>query len=173
MRAMIIACLGLVLAGARLDAQPPTPKPGPEHEALKKFAGDWDATVAFMGNESKGTYHSQVALGGFWLIGNFQGEFGGAKFEGRATMGYDPAKKKYVSSWVDSMGPSITTGEGSFDADGKIYTETGEGTGPDGKPMKVKSVYAFSDADNMTLTMYNVADGKEQEFFKITYKRKK
>jgi hypothetical protein len=148
------------------------PKPGPEHALLKKFAGDWDATVSFPGGESKATSRSAVVLGGFWLITNFRGEFGGAKFEGRGTMGYDPRKKKYVSTWVDSMSPSLLVMEGSFDKDGKTYTETGEGPGPDGKPSKMKSVYEFKD-DGLVFTMYTVAEGKDQQMLKIVYKRKK
>jgi len=71
------------------------------------------------------------------------------------------------------MSPTLMVMEGSFDKDGKTYTETGDSTGPDGKPMKMKSIYEFKDNDNMTFIMYNVTDGKEQEMLKITYKRKK
>src|SRR5262249_35902359 len=147
-------------------------KPGPEHEKLKKLEGEWDATVAFAGSESKATASYKMTLGGFWLTHDFKGEFAGMKFEGKGTTGYDPVKKKYVSSWVDSMSPSMMLMEGNYDKDGK-YTETGDGPGPDGKPTKMKSVYDFKDDDNFVFTMYMVADGKDQEAFKITYKRKK
>src|SRR5262249_55745212 len=135
--------------------------------------GDWDATVSFMGADSKATATYKMDLGGFWLFMSFHGEFAGQKFEGRGTTGYDPIKKKYVGTWIDSMSPNLMVMQGAFGKDGKTYTETGEGTGPDGKPMKTKSVYEFKDDDTFLFTMYSVDDGKDQEMFKITYKRKK
>src|SRR5262249_30145338 len=158
-----LACACLSLCGLSLAGQPPSPKPGPEHALLKKFVGDWEANVSFMGGESKGTAHNRIGLGGFWLLTEFQGEFGGTRVEGRGATGYDPAKKKYVNAWIDSMSPSMMVMEGSFDKDGKTYTETGDGPGPDGKPMKMKSIYQFKDDDTMIFTMYTVMDGKDQE----------
>jgi hypothetical protein len=164
---------GLVLASLPLAAQPPAPpKPGPEHELLKKFEGNWDATVSFMGKESKGSATYKIDLGGFWLFEDFKGTFEGQKFEGRGTLGYDPLKKKYVATWVDSMMPSLLVMEGALDKDGKTFTETGEGPGPDGKLTKMKNVYEFKDKDTIVFTMYMGQDGKDQQSFKITYKRK-
>jgi hypothetical protein len=155
-----------------LAAQPPAPKPGPEHELLKKFVGEWDVTVSFMGKESKGSASYKIDFGGFWLTEEFKGTFEGQKFEGRATTGYDPLRKKYVSTWIDSMSPSIIVMEGGFDKDGKTFTETGEGPGQDGKLTKMKNVYEFKDKDTIVFTMYNIQGGKDQQMFQITYKRK-
>jgi Protein of unknown function (DUF1579) len=167
-------CLLVLTAGAiSLSAQPPAPTPGPEHEKLKKlFEGDWEATVNIMGNEMKATTSYKMILGGFWLRESFTGEFGGMKFEGRGTTGYDPAKKKYIATWIDSASPSLIMLEGSFDQDDKVFTETGEGFGPDGKAGKLKTTYVFKDGNAIDYTMYRVADGKDQEIMKITYKRK-
>jgi hypothetical protein len=140
---------------------------------LKRFAGDWDATVNFAGNESKAFSQSKIVLGGFWLQDEFKGEFAGMPFEGKGTTGYDPMKKKYVSTWIDSMSPSLLVMEGEFDKDGKTFTATGEGPGPEGKPTKMKNVYEWPDANTMTFVMYNIVDGKEQQAFKINYKRRK
>jgi len=164
-------CLALVVRPS--SAQPPMPKPGPEHAALKQFVGEWDATVSFMGAESKGTAVYKMDLGGFWLTQQFKGEFGGEKFEGRGATGYDPIKKKYVSTWMDSMSPTLMVMEGKFDTAKNTFTETGEGPGPDGKMMKMKNVSEIKDKDTILFTMYSVADGKDQQMFKITYKRKK
>jgi len=167
---LALVCCCLVFRALPAAAQP---KPGAEHDALKKFEGTWDATVAFMGHESKGTAVYKLGLGGFWLTLDFQGEFGGQKFEGRGVTGYDAAKKKYVTCWVDSMSTSLSLMEGEFGKDDKTYTESGEGPGQDGKPMKMKSVYDFKDDSTIIFTMYGVVDGKDQEMMKITYKRKK
>jgi hypothetical protein len=172
-RLFALACGCLVLAGLSAAAQPPASQASPEHQLLKKFAGDWDATVAIMGKESHATSHNRVTLGGLWLVTEFKGEFLGAPFEGKGATGYDPVKKKYVSTWIDSMTPSLLVLEGTFDKETNTYTEIGEMRGPDGKPTKTKSIYQFPDDDTMVFTMYSVVEGKDQEAFKITYKRKK
>ncbi|HEV3118037.1 MAG TPA: DUF1579 domain-containing protein [Gemmataceae bacterium] len=170
----LVCCFVLGTFVASLAAQPPTAKPGPEHEMLKeKFEGDWDASMDFGGNKSKGTARYKMGLGGFWLLMDFTGDFGGAKFEGKGATGYDPVKKKYVGTWIDTMTPHLMLSEGTFDKEGKTYTDTGEVTGADGKAQKSKSVYEFKDKDTIIFTMYMTMDGKEQKAFEITYTRKK
>jgi hypothetical protein len=174
MRTKLLLAWGCLVVGVLpLAAAPTVPGPGPEHELLKKFAGDWDATVTFQGKESKAVSHNRVTLGGLWLVVHYKGEFAGAPFEGMGATGYDPAKKKYVSTWIDSMSPSLMVMEGDFDKEHKTYTETGEGPGADGKPTKMKSVYEFQGDDTMVFTMYSIVDGKDQEAFRIAYRRKK
>ena len=110
-------------------------------------------------------------LGGLWLSSNFEGEFGGAKFQGKGFDSYDQAKKKYVAVWVDSMMTTPMTMEGTFDKDSKTMTMSGEMPGPDGKPMKHKMVSQIKDDDNIVAHMF-MGDGKEP-MFEIVYKRKK
>jgi hypothetical protein len=174
MRTTLLTLVGccLVLCAQPVAAQPPPPRPGPEHEKLKEAVGDWDVTVNFGGKESKASATYKLGLGGFWLFEEFHGEFMGQKFEGRGTTGYDPIKKKYIATWIDSMTPTLMVMEGSFDKDSKTHTFTGEGPGMDGKLTKMKSVYEFKDKDSFVFTMYSVTDGKDQEMFKLTYKRK-
>ena len=94
--------------------------------------------------------------------------------DGRAGLtGYAPRNKKYVSTWVDSLEPTLTLMEGSLAKDGKTYTETGERTGMDGQPQKMKSVFEFKDDDTIVFTRYKVAEGKDQQMRRITYKRQK
>jgi Protein of unknown function (DUF1579) len=162
----VAVAAGLILApGAR--AQEP-PKPGPEHEVLKKLEGTWDATMKIMGMESKGTMVWKMDVGGLWLTSNFEGDFGGMKFHGRGFDSYDSMKKKYVAVWVDSMSTSPMTMEGTYDKDTKTLTMAGEGPGPDGKPMKFKMVSEMKDDDNVHSKMTMGA-----ESFEIVYKRKK
>ncbi len=176
MRALLLSCLGAVLAVSvgltQAAAQDGPPKPGPEQEKLKKFEGQWNATITGPGGESKGTASYKVGLGGHWLLGHFKGDFGGMPFEGRGVTGYDPIKKKYVTAWVDSMAPQLTLMEGSFGKDDKTYTEGGEFPGMDGKTQKMKSVYQFKDKDTIVFTMYRVEGDKDEQMFQITYKRK-
>lgn len=147
------------------------PKPGPEHEALKKLEGTWDATMKYGGAESKGTMVYKMELGGLWLTSSFEGSFGGAKFSGKGLDSYDAAKKKYVGVWVDSMVTSPLIMEGDYDKEKKAVTLTGDGIGPDGAKTKFKSVTEMKDDDTMHFSMY-MGDAKEPAFT-IDYKRKK
>lgn len=147
------------------------PKPGPEHAMLKKLEGTWDATMKGMGMESKGTMTYKMDLGGLWLTSNFEGEFGGAKFQGRGLDSYDAGKKKFVAVWVDNMMTVPLLMEGTYDTDKKAITMTGEGPGPDGKPTKMRMVTHFKDDDTMHFEMF-MGDGKDPGFT-ISYKRKK
>jgi len=147
------------------------PKPGPEHEMLKKLEGTWDATTKAGGMESKGTMTYKMALGGLWLMSKFEGDFAGTKFEGHGMDSYDPMKKKFVGVWVDSMSASPLVMEGTYDKEKKAITMVGEGPGMDGKPAKYKTVSEMKDDDNVVFNLY-MGDGKEP-MMTITYKRKK
>jgi Protein of unknown function (DUF1579) len=164
------AVLAAVLSASAAPAQEP-PKPGPEHEMLKKMEGTWDATMKFAGMESKGTMIYKMELGGLWLTSSFEGEFGGGKFSGRGLDTYDAGKKKFISVWVDSMVTTPMILEGTYDKDKKTLTMSTDFPGPDGKVMKWKSTTEMPDNDNMTFNMF-MGDGKDPAFT-ITYKRKK
>ena len=166
----VVAVIGLILAPA-VRAQEPA-KPGPEHEVLKKLEGSWDATMKMMGTESKGTMVWKMDLGGLWLSSNFEGDFGGMKFQGKGFDTYDGNKKKYVSVWLDSMSTAPMTMEGTYDKDTKTLTMTGEGPGLDGKPTKHKMVSQIKDDDNIVSQM-SMGEGKDAMLFEIVYKRKK
>lgn len=170
--------LGVLLTGTSLTAQEgfTPPKPGMEHEQLKKLEGTWDATVKMPGadKESKGTMTSKMELGGIWMVSNFKADFGGLPFEGKGMDTYDAAKKKYVGVWVDSMSTTPMVSEGTYDKDKKTLTMVADAPGPDGKPAKYRMVSEYKDMDNYTFTMYvSGKDGKENLMMTIAYKRKK
>jgi len=78
--------------------------------------------------ESKATEVVE-ALGGFWTIGRFEGQVMGQAFSGVATLGFDPTRNCYVTTWVDSMMPQLWFMEGNLDEGGKSFKF--EGPGPD------------------------------------------
>lgn len=167
----LIAFAVVAVAGSIASAQEFPPKPGPEHDQLKKWVGNWDCAITAMGNESKGTATYKMELGGLWLTSTFEGDFGGLKFSGRGLDSYDAAKKKYVAVWIDSFSTSPLVMEGTYDKEKKTQTMTGEGPGEGGKLMKYKMVTVWKDDDTATFSMY-MGDEKEAGF-KIVYKRKK
>src|SRR5439155_2660987 len=169
----------LIVAGLTVAQQeqkpPPAPKPGPEHAHLKTIEGTWDTLMTMPdGKKSKGQAIYKMECGGLWLTSEFKGEFEGADFQGRGLDGYDPAKKKYVSVWVDSMTTVPMFMEGTRDESTKTVTQTGESPGPDGKPMKMKGVSKEIDNDYMTFELYVTGpDGKEAKMMTIAYTRRK
>ena len=166
----------LVVAAPALAQMPPMPQPGPEHEMLKKDVGTWDATVEmFMAPgappaSSKGT-ETVTMMGGFWQLNVFQSEMMGQPFEGRGATGYDPVKKKYVGTWIDTMTPGYYTVEGTYDAAKKTMTAVMEGPDPTGAVTKTKATTEWKDADTRVFSMYG-PDGTSVGM-RITYKRRK
>ena len=158
--------------------QPGMPVPGPEHKQLAAQAGTWDAVLETMGpdgkpTQSKGVSERRVGPGGFWLIDDFHADMLGTPFTGHGALGYDPVRKLYVQSWVDSMSPMLMTMEGTFDKSGKVLTMTGMGPGPQGTPIKMRLTTTMPDANTEVFEMYATGpDGKEQRMLKITYTRR-
>jgi hypothetical protein len=151
------------------------PGPAPEHEKLKAFEGKWDLTIRIAGApESKGTSTYTSTCGGLWLSSDFTGNLAGLAFEGKGLDGYDPAKKKYVSVWVDSMTPAPMFFEGSYDDSGKVLTMVAEAPGPDGQPAIWKSVTTFKSEDEHEFEMFSSPKGgEESSMMVVIYKRKK
>lgn len=171
-RLLTALAASLVFAPALLAQE--LPKPGPEHARLKELEGNWDAVMKMGPMETKATAVYKMDLGGFWLVSDFQGEFAGQKFTGKGLDSYDPAAKKYVGVWFDSMSTRPMVSEGTASPDGKVVTMTGEGPGPDGKPAKYKMTTEYKDKDNFVFSMFGTGpDGKEGQLFSITYTRRK
>ncbi len=164
----------MLLCASRAIAQGP-PAAGPEHKLLRGTVGTWDCKIIMEGapGESVGTSVSKMDLGGLWLVTEFEGDFGGLKFQGRGLDGYDQAKKKYVGIWVDSMSTGPVIMEGDYDAAKKTLTLTGEGPGPAGERVKYKNITTHTDKDHQTFKMYSVEGDQETLTMTIEYSRKK
>jgi hypothetical protein len=122
--------------------------------------------------ESKGTQTDKIGCGGLWLVIDAKEE-GGMNFHGHGMLGYDGAKQKYVSTWVDSMSTTIMSSEGSVDKDGKVLSMNGEAT-HEGVAMKFREVTTVKDKDHKTMEMFVLGgDGKEMKMGVLEYTRKK
>jgi hypothetical protein len=161
-------------------AQTP-PQPTAEHKILAADEGTWDATIkSFMAGPdaepsvSKGTEVNTILAGGLWMVSAFEGEFAGAKFEGRGQFGYDPVKGKYVGTWVDSMSPTISMLEGSYDAKTRTMTYAGEGIDPESKAKYMQKMVTTTKEDgSRVFTLYMKFDKDEVKFMEITYRKRK
>jgi hypothetical protein len=148
-------------------------KPAPETGIFKDWEGTWDATIKSPGGDAKGVGTWKVGLGGMWLLEHFKGDFGGTAFEGHGGTSYDPAKKKFVNVWIDSMSPTPIVSEGTYDKSKKTLTMVGNMQTPDGKSSKVTMTTVETGADTRTFTLTGPGpDGKQSEMLHITYKRR-
>ena len=171
--------LSTMLSG-RAPAQPAA-EPTAEHKILATEEGTWDATVkSFMAGPdaeptiTKGTETNTILTGGMWLLSKFEGEFAGAKFEGRGQFGYDVSKGKYVGTWIDSMSPTMTILEGTYDASKKTMTYVGENVMPDGKTKYTQKMMTTTKADgSREFTLYMKMDKDEVKLMEVTYIKRK
>lgn len=157
-------------------------EPQKEHEWLQKLVGEW----TYEGEcgvgpdqppqKSEGT-ETVRSLGGAWVVAEGKGQMpGGGEGTSIMTLGYDPAKKHYVGSWVGSMMANQWVYQGTLEPSGNILNLDSEG--PDmeveGKTAKYRDQIEFKDNDNRLLNAYIMgADGKWNQFMTTTYRRKK
>jgi len=154
--------------------------PGEAHKALEPMIGSWSVTStswqtpASPPEQGAGTSENAWILGGRFVKQDFQGEFGGMKFQGLGYTGYDNLKKKYVGTWMDTMGTMVMVMTGTADPSGKMFTLTG--TMDDvmtGKPMKLRTVTRIVDANKHVMEMFGPdPSGKEFKMMELVYTRK-
>ncbi|MCA9075886.1 MAG: DUF1579 domain-containing protein [Planctomycetaceae bacterium] len=176
--AAVLLTLTVTTAGSQ---EPNFPSPQKEHEWLKQFAGDWTSlskTVPMEGvpaMECPGTMKSRM-LGGFWIVNDMHGDMGGQTFNAVQTIGYEPAKAKYVGSWVDSMTNHLWHYEGTVDESGKKLVLEAEGPSyiTTGETAKYRDSYEFESPDRILTTSEIMGkDGKWITFMTGEMKRAK
>ena len=161
-------------------AAPQLPTPQKEHEWLKQLAGEWqyDGECAIAPGQppikTTGTETTR-SLGGFWVMTENKGQVMGMTVTGVMTLGYDPDRKKYVGTWVDSVSNYLWRYEGEVDASGKVLTLNTEGPAMDqpGKTARYKEVIELKDDGTKVFTSNIEKDGKFVAFMKMTSRRKK
>ena len=152
-----------------------------EHRWLEQFAGEWTFEGEGVSEPGKprekfsGT-ESVRSLDGVWLLCEGHGEApGGEASTSIMTLGYDPAKKLYLGTFIGSMMTHMWVYEGTLDAAGKVLTLDTEGPhfGAEGKLAKYKDVIEFVSDDHRTLTSQMQGDdGTWTQFMTAHYRRK-
>jgi hypothetical protein len=154
--------------------------PGEPHKQLASLAGSWTTkTKSWMEPgkppmESTGACEYQVLLDGRYVQQECTGEMMGQPFTGIGTHGYDNVSKKYVTTWIDSMGTGIFFMDGMASPDGKTVTLQGSHADPFEGTMKHRAVWKFVDANTQIFEMYGEhGHGEEVKVMEITYSRKR
>lgn len=154
--------------------------PGEAHKKLESFVGTWDTKVkSWMQpggppEESTGVSENRLVLANRFLEMRYEGSMMGQPFTGIGYTGYDNIKKKYIGSWMDSMGTSMMTSLGDADASGKVMNFTIKyDDAVTGKPMTMKEKMTVTDNDHHVMEMWGPApDGKMFKMMEIAYTRK-
>ena len=162
-------------------------KIGENHKLLAKCVGTWTYACKFWmdpdapANESTGTSVTKEIMGGRYFLtehnGKMQmpgpdGKMTDMDFKGMAIDGYDNAKKKFVSSWIDNMGTGIMIAEGSYDSAKKTLSYDSECEMMPGMKTKMRHVMTINDKDHHTFEMFENRDGKLVRTMEIKYTRK-
>jgi len=162
-------------------------KPGENHKLLATGVGTWtyvskwwmDPSAA--PSESTGVAVTREVMGGRYFIsehtGKMQmsgpdGKMTEMEFKGMSTEGYDNAKKKFVSSWIDNMGTGIILSEGSYDEATKSLTYRAEYEMMPGTKTKIREVIKIADRNHRSMEFFEDRGGTEVKTMEITYSRK-
>src|SRR5204863_3530609 len=103
--------------------------------------------------ETTGVMNRKMVLGGNFLQESFKGKFMGKDFAGIGMIGYDPARKKYVTTWHDSMSLSTMIMHGTYDEDKKTFITVGDDIDVGGKKMKGRDVLKIVNDKEQTFEM--------------------
>ena len=157
-------------------------EPQEEHQWLQKLVGEWTyesespMEPGKPPEKFKGT-ESVRSLGGVWVLCEGRGEMpGGVTGTTLMTLGYDPAKKRYVGTFIGSMMTSLWLYEGELDSAGKVLALDSEGPSftAEGKMAKYKDVIEIKSDDHRVFSSSFLGDdGKWHGFMMANYRRTK
>jgi len=178
--------LGVVAAqdepkGHEGSGMPEAPTRLPEHIWLDQLVGEWAVTMeATMGPGTEPqrfeSTESARSIGGFWVVGEGRMTMEGQTMSSMLTVGYDPAKKTFVGTWIDTMHIRLWVYTGTLDEEKKTLSLIAEG--PDfedpTKTRRYRDAIEIVGPDHKRLTSsMQDEDGTWTQFMQADYRRKK
>jgi hypothetical protein len=158
------------------------PEPTSEHQWLLKLVGNWTFEHdCNMGPDQPAVKCSgkqtTVALGSLWTVGEMENAGpDGQPAKSIISVGFDPARGKFVGTFISSCMPQLWIYEGSLDEGRKILTLNAEGPSfaGDGTMAKYQDIIELVD-DNQYLfySQFLNADGSWNRFMDGKYTRVK
>ena len=133
--------------------------------------GTWDVAVSLWmapgapPELSTGTSTTAWTLSGRYLEQMHVGSAMGQPFEGRGLTGYDNVQKKYVGTWLDTMGTGMMTSVGSVDETGTKFAFDAQMWDPTtGQLAKSREELVVESPDKHVMTMHATDSGSGTEF---------
>jgi hypothetical protein len=165
-------------------------KTGENHKLLADMAGTWTYSIKMWMDpdpnappqQSTGTATRKPIMNGRYFVmdvsGKMQmpgpdGKMKDMQFKGSSIEGYDNVKKKFVATWIDTMGTGIEFSEGTYDPATKTFTYNLEMEPMPGMKTNVREVLKIVDNNHQTLEWYENRGGQEKKTMEINYTRKK
>lgn len=175
--AVAIVSMGAVSVAQEMPAFPPS---APEHELLERFVGVWEMEGE-CGDGSGGASVTNIGvirgrmLGERWIVNEIEIEVEGSRVVGLQTIGFDPARSKYVGTWSDSVQNHLWVYEGEYDPATRTLTLSTEGPNlmGDGAMAPFRDTYEFVDDDHIVSRSSALGeDGQWVEFMSSDMRRK-
>jgi hypothetical protein len=173
--------LGLQEAPETPEAtMPEATEPTESHRWLEQLVGEWDMKAeASMGPGTEPmtmvSTESVRAIGDLWILAEGKASFAGRPFTSLLTLGYDPAQKAFVGTWVDTMHAYLWVYRGELDPARKVLSLIAEGPSFDDPAKKATYRDAIEIVDPSTKVLTSSvkgADGTWTEFMRAEYRRK-
>lgn len=153
-----------------------------EHEWLQQLVGEWtfEATMLSAPDQTAETYKGTETvrtLDGVWVLCEGRGEASGSgESDTLMTLGYDPAKGRFVGSFVAGMMTNMWVYEGQLDSSGKVLVMDTEGpsfTDP-ARTAKYKDSVEIVNPDQRVLrSKVQLENGEWFDFMTSKYRRVK
>lgn len=155
-------------------------EPGEHHAKLAPFVGEFTFEARMRmapdapWSPSTGTMSTRWILGGRFQLSEYRSESADmGSFEGIGLLGYDNAKERYVSTWLDTWGTMIPpAAEGELDGDAlTLHLELVNPVTQ--KTERYREVIQLVDSNTYTFEMYTPGmDGELYRNLEIRYTRK-
>ena len=155
-----------------------SPPPLDEHRWLDQFVGEWTFTTEC----SMGPGHppmtgtgtdTTVSLGGLWVVSEWKtANPDGTMMTSRMTLGYDPARSKYVGSFVASCMTHQWVYEGAREGDVLTLDTEGPSFTDPHAAAKYQDIWELpANGPRVVRSRYRDAEGNWHEFMKAEYRR--
>jgi hypothetical protein len=159
------------------EQEPPYAQVTPEHRWLQQLEGTWKFVGECKTPEGSATQEGTQTVrrfGELWTLFEADTQMGPEAVKSVITLGFDPAKGKFVGSFVATMMSSFWVYEGTLDAGKKVLPLNSEGPRMDGKPGTAQyqdEIEIVSKDEYIFRARLQQDDGKWIEFMTSRYTR--
>jgi hypothetical protein len=155
--------------------------PQKEHSWLQQLLGDWAYESEGVCAEGEPPFKTSGTervrqIGGLWIVAEGEGTMpDGGTARTMLTLGYDPAKGRYVGTFVASMMTHLWIYAGSLDETGRVLTldTTGPSMEGDGKTARYQDVIELKGPGERLFTArVERPDGTWRQVMAARYRRR-
>ncbi len=152
---------------------------GTQHQWLQRLVGDWTYEMHAEGPDGEPIIDTGTefvrSLEGVWTMAEAHGQGqDGDDITSITTLGYDPARGRFVGTFVSSMMTFLWVYDGALDDDGRVLSLDAQGPGyPDAaQMMSYRDTIEFrGDDERVHTSSGQMPDGSWHQFMTMTYRR--